>query len=417
MSSALGEIARLFLKLGTIGFGGPATHLALMEDEVVQRRGWLTRQHFIDLIGATNLIPGPNSTEMAIHIGFVRGGVAGLLVAGVCFIAPAVLITTCLAWLYVEYGQLPQIMPMIAGIKPAVLAIIFTACWRLGRKAINGPIVALIALIVGSASIFGVAEIPALLGGAFLGTVCLLVSRRRPSNRNQTPVAGAVFLGTGFSKSATNGSGWLSAPLATAGALTGAATLTELGLFFLKIGAVLYGTGYVLIAYLQGGLVDRLGWLTQDQLLDAVAIGQFTPGPILSTATFIGYVVMSEQGGHAAGLAGAVTATAGVFLPSFVLVAVTNPLVPRLRKFRGTASFLDAVNAASMGLMAAVVIELAMAIFFPTGDWNAANFPSLLIALTATTVAQRWKPSAVWIVIGGALAGLAFWLIGWPAGV
>lgn len=418
MPSALGEIARLFLKLGTIGFGGPATHLALMEDEVVQRRGWLTRQHFIDLIGATNLIPGPNSTEMAIHIGFVRGGVAGLLVAGVCFIAPAVLITTGFAWLYVEYGQVPHVMPMIAGIKPAVLAVIFTACWRLGRKAINGPIVALIALTVGSASIFGTAEIPALLGGAFLGTVCLLVTRRRPPNRNQTPVVGAaVLLGTGLGKSATGGSSWLSAPLATAGALTGAATLTELGLFFLKVGAVLYGTGYVLIAYLQGGLVERLGWLTQDQLLDAVAIGQFTPGPILSTATFIGYVVMAEQGGHAAGLAGAVSATAGVFLPSFVLVALTNPIIPRLRKFRWTASFLDAVNAASMGLMAAVIIELAMAIFFPTGDWYAPNGPSLLIALAATTVAQRWKPSAVWIVIGGAVAGLAFWLVGWPAGV
>jgi chromate transporter len=286
----------------------------------------------------------------------------------------------------------------------------------LGRKAINGRIVALIALGVGAASIFGIAEIPALLSGGLLGTLCLLWSRRRPPAEKKPPVSGtaAVMIAAGVGQPAATRVGWLSAPMAAAGASAGSATLTELGLFFLKVGAVLYGTGYVLIAYLQGGLVEHYGWLNQDQLLDAVAIGQFTPGPILSTATFIGYVVMANQDGHSAGLAGAVVATIGVFLPSFVLVAATNPIVPRLRRSRWTAAFLDAINAASMGLMAAVIIELSVMVFFPTGQWHDPSWPALMISVLATFAALRWKPSAVWLVLGGALAGLLFWLIGWP---
>lgn len=414
MPSRLREIAQLFLKLGTIGFGGPATHLALMEDEVVERRGWLSRQHFVDLIGATNLIPGPNSTEMAIHIGYVRGGLPGLVVAGVCFITPAVLITIFFAWLYVQHGQRPEVLPLIGGIQPAVLAIVFTACWRLGRKAIRGPLLATVAAGVGAASIFGMGEVRALLAGAVLGTIAR--SRRSgplfpplsppDSGRPSLPTALLASGGLGGTAAGAVSSGG-AASLAVAA--TGAATLGELGLFFLKIGAVLYGTGYVLIAYLQGGLVERFGWLSEDQLLDAIAIGQFTPGPILSTATFIGYLVMAP-GGHAAGLAGAVVATTAVFLPSFALVAATNPLVPRLRASRWTAAFLDSVNAASMGLMAAVILELAGMVFFPSGQWYAPDGPALLITAAATWATLRWRIGPVWLVLGGAAAGFLFWL-------
>jgi chromate transporter len=353
-------------------------------------------------MGATNLIPGPNSTEMAIHVGFVRGGWMGLVVAGVCFILPAVLITTAFAWLYVEHGQQPQVAPIVAGIKPAVLAIIFSAGWRLGRKAIQGWIVGVVFSAVLVASLCGVPEIPTLLGGSLAGTLALLWHRRRPPD-----ASGAVALvATGYLPTRV-----ISTLLA--GTAATAVSLSKLGLFFLKVGCVLYGTGYVLIAYLQGGLVDQYGWLTQDQLLDAIAVGQLTPGPILSTATFIGYVVMAADGGHGAGLVGATVATVGVFLPSFVLVAITNPLVPRLRQLRWTAAFLDAVNAASIGLMAAVTVKLAWRVFFPSGAWRAPNWPSLLIAVAATAIVLRWKINAVWLVVGGAAAGIVCWLIGW----
>jgi chromate transporter len=415
MRSRLTEIAGLFLKLGTIGFGGPATHLALMDEEAVERRGWLSRQHYLDLIGATNLIPGPNSTEMAIHIGYVRGGLAGLAVAGTCFIGPAVLITTAFAWLYVQYGQQPQVMPIIAGIKPAVLAIIFSAGWRLGRKAINGWIVGLVATSVAIASLCGVREIPVLLCGSVVGTAWLLWYRRGSSKpkANGTPVGAVLLAGTAGGTSRLVRAGLASSVLASTASSSGA-TLTQLALFFLKVGMVLYGTGYVLIAYLEGELVGQYGWLTDDQLLDAIAIGQFTPGPILSTATFIGYIVMAADGNHTMGMTGAAVATVGVFLPSFVLVAITNPIVPRLRRSPWTAAFLDAVNAASMGLMAAVTAKLAWRIFFPQGSWTSPSWQGLLIAVAASVVVLRWKVSAIWIVLGGAAAGVIFWIAGWP---
>jgi len=415
MSHRLLEIAGLFLKLGSIGFGGPATHLALMEDEVVQRRGWLSRQHFLDLVGATNLIPGPNSTEMAIHIGFVRGGWAGLLVAGTAFILPAVLITTALAWLYVEHGRQPQVEPIIAGIKPAVLAVIFTAGWRLGRKALNGWIVGTVFAAAAIASLCGAGEITVLLACSLTGMLWLCWHRHRRDP--QEPINGrglgaVLFAGTAGS-SAHGAKPAIVASLAAAATASTGATLGQLAWFFLKVGAVLYGTGYVLIAYLQGGLVREYGWLSDEQLLDAIAIGQFTPGPILSTATFIGYVVMSADGGAWRGLAGAAVATVAIFLPSFVFVAVTNPIVPRLRRSRWTAAFLDAVNAASLGLMAAVTIKLAGQIFFPS-PWRP-NATTLLIAAAAAVAALRWKASAIWLVLGGAAAGWLGWWLGWPA--
>lgn len=414
MSHRLLEIAGLFLKLGSIGFGGPATHLALLEDEVVERRGWLSRQHFLDLVGATNLIPGPNSTEMAIHVGFVRGGWAGLLVAGTAFILPAVLITTVLAWLYVEQGRQPQVAPIIAGIKPAVLAVIFTAGWRLGRKALTGRMVILVCAAAAVASLGGLGEIAVLFSCSLLGMLGLLWQRREPA----VPTGGAA-IGVAALAAAPGHTAHAAPPLAAAAgamavAVTAAtnATLGQLAWFFLKIGSVLYGTGYVLIAYLQGGLVREYGWLTDQQLLDAIAIGQFTPGPMLSTATFIGYLVTSE-GGPWHALAGAGVATVAIFLPSFVLVAATNPLVPRLRRSRWTAAFLDAVNAASLGLMAAVTIKLAGGIFFTDSPWP--NLTAIVIAAAAIGAALRWQLSPVWLVLGGAAAGWLGWSLGWPA--
>jgi chromate transporter len=417
MSPRLLEIAGLFLKLGSIGFGGPATHLALMEDEVVARRGWLSRQHFLDLVGATNLIPGPNSTEMAIHIGFVRGGWAGLVVAGAAFILPAALITTALAWLYVEHGRQPEVEPIIAGIKPAVLAVIFTAGWRLGRKALDSWIVGAVFAAAAVASLCGAGEITVLLACSLTGMLWLCWHRHRRDR--QEPIhglgLGAVLLAGTAGSSPHGAKPAIVASLAAAAAATAStgATLGQLAWFFLKVGAVLYGTGYVLIAYLQGGLVREYGWLSDEQLLDAIAIGQFTPGPIVSTATFIGYVVMSVDGGPWRGLAGAAVATVAIFLPSFVFVAVTNPIVPRLRRSRWTAAFLDAVNAASLGLMAAVTIRLAGQIFFPSA-WHP-NATALLIAAAATVAALRWKAGAIWLVLGGAAAGWLGWWLGCPA--
>lgn len=410
--NSLGEVGRLFLKLGTIGFGGPAAHIALMEEEVVQRREWLDHQQFLDLMGATNLIPGPNSTELAIHIGYQRAGLRGLCVAGSCFLLPAILITTVLAAIYVQYGHLPEAAPLLAGIRPVVLAIILTAVWRLGRKAIRHARLAAIALAVAvSPLIWPGNEVLALLAGSLLGSLFLAITDRReppsesspPHAKPETPAARA------------------SLGLLAAGPLVGTATatataVTVLGVFlvFLKVGAVLYGTGYVLVAYLEGELVHQLGWLTSDQLIDAIAIGQFTPGPILSTATFIGYLLLEGQG-TGMQLAGAGVATLGIFLPSFLLVAVTGPIVPKLRSWRATAFFLDSVNAASLGLMAAVVLKFSYPLLLtldadksPTG----VAWISLALLLAASVASLKYRVSSVWIVLAGALVGLTGWVSG-----
>ncbi|MBF2098249.1 MAG: chromate efflux transporter [Gloeomargaritaceae cyanobacterium C42_A2020_066] len=326
----LRELAQVFLKIGTLGFGGPAAHIALMEKEVVQARQWLTQAEFLDLVGATNLIPGPNSTEMAIHLGLRRAGWPGLAVAGICFILPAVILTTLLAILYQEYGTVPALMPLLTGIKPVVLVIIGEALWRLGKKALKSwrlvPIVVFVVALV----LVGVNEVLALLLGGGLGLAWLgmprLYSMAWPLLAVAAPELGAASAGT-------------------------AVSLSALGLFFLKIGCVLFGSGYVLVAFVQEDLVNRLGWLTNAQLLDAIAIGQFTPGPVLSTATFIGYLV--------AGLPGAGVATVGIFLPSFVFVALLSPWVPVLRRSVSAGRFLDAVNAGSIALMAVVTLRLA----------------------------------------------------------
>ncbi len=376
----LGELAKLFLKLGLIGFGGPASHIAMMEDEVVSRRQWLTKEHFLDLVGATNLIPGPNSTEMAIHVGYIRSRWWGLVVAGVCFILPAALITGGLAWVYVALGKLPQVTPFFYGVKPAVLAVILNAVWRLGKKAVKNRQLLLIGVAVAMGIFLGLNEVLALFVGGILGMFWLQFG---------SGAMGALLPLSFLSQlHLTHSSAFRE------GSIVGDVPLWQLGLFFLKVGSVLFGGGYVLIAFLQEGLVDKLHWLTQQQLLDALAIGQFTPGPVLSTATFIGYVI--------AGVPGAIVATIGIFLPSFFFVAILNPLIPRLRDSEWMATFLDAINVSAIALMVTAMIKLAQGILLLP---NGIDLKAALIALSAAILLIRWRVNAAGIILGGAAVG------------
>jgi len=340
-----------------------------MHDEVVKRRRWLSDSQFLDLVGATNLIPGPNSTELAIHLGFLRAGWRGLILAGVCFVAPATLIVLAMAWAYVRFGAAPQAEWLLYGIKPVVIAIILQALWNLGRAALKGPLLMLVGVGVLAFSFLGVHELVLLFGG---GLVVMLL-------RNLRRMPGALGLGL------VPALGGLAAPAAAA-----PFSLTSLFLIFLKIGSVLYGSGYVLLAFLRADLVVRMGWLTDQQLLDAVAIGQVTPGPLFTTATFIGYTL--------GGLPGGLLATLGMFLPSFVFVALSNPLIPRLRRSAWVGALLDGVNAASLGLMAAVTLQLGRA--------SLVDPLTLAIAALALALSLRFKLNSTWLVLGGALVGL-----------
>ncbi len=378
-SQRLLEIAQVFFKLGVIGFGGPAAHIAMMEEEVVARREWISRSRFLDLIGATNLIPGPNSTEMAIHLGYIYGGVFGLILAGVCFLIPAVVITGIFAWVYVAFGDLPQIAPLFYGIKPAVLAVILGALWKLGNKAIKSYQLLLIGLGVAVLLLFGINEVIALLIGGFIGM--LLLRKVLPKETAEGLIAILSF-GT----------------ILKAVAATTAKTvppLWKLGLFFLKVGSILFGSGYVLIAFIEGELVNQNAWLTQQQLLDAIAIGQFTPGPVLSTSTFIGYVI--------AGIPGAIVATLGIFFPSFIFVLILNPIIPKLRSSKWTSAFLDAVNVSAVGLMAVVTLQIAYSLFLQPLDYIA-----ILIFIIGAIALFRFQLSPLWLVLGGAILGLVF---------
>lgn len=360
----------MFLRLGITAFGGPAAHIAMMHDETVKRRKWLSDQEFLDLVGATNLIPGPNSTEMAIHIGFLQAGWLGLITGGCCFIVPAMLIVLLLAWAYVRFGALPQAEWLLYGIKPVVIAIIVQALGSLGRKAIKGPVTAVVAGVVVILYFAGVNEIALLFAGG--AATMLIANYRRLAGRQ----IGAFLV-----------------PLAGMGLLSQAATpfsLPLLFLTFLKIGSVLYGSGYVLLAFLRADFVVRLGWLTDQQLLDAIAIGQVTPGPVFTTATFIGFLV--------GGTPGALLATLGIFLPSFVFVAISNPLIPRIRSSAWVGSLLDGVNVASLGLMAAVAWQLGRA--------SLTDPLAILIALASLVLLIRFKVNSTWLIAGGALAGL-----------
>ena len=380
------EIAFLFLKLGFIAFGGPAAHIAMMENEVVSKRGWMDRQHFLDLVGATNLIPGPNSTEMAIHCGYHRGGLAGLIVAGASFIFPAAVISCGFAWLYTSYGSVPTVEQFFVGIKPAALAVILSAVCRLGKKALKGWKLSVIGCGVICSSIAGVNEISAIMAGGILGMIWLYFSEKRASSTSLSIVLPMCLLSLWEKAKSLS----LSPAVQSATGAAVTASLFPLFLVFLKVGAILFGSGYVLVAYLDAELVNRLGWLTRQELLDAIAIGQFTPGPVLSTSTFIGYQIQ--------GLAGAVLATLGIFLPSFIFVLILNPIVPKLRKSRLTSCFLDAVNISAVAVMISVLLKLGSQVML---DWKA-----VLIGLVSVILIFGVKKiGSGWVIAIGAVAG------------
>lgn len=374
----VGEVARVFLRLGFTAFGGPAAHIAMFRQELVTQRKWVTDEEFLDLLGATNLIPGPNSTEMAIHLGYVRAGWRGLIVGGLCFIGPAMLIVMLLAALYVQYGSTPTAEWLLYGIKPVIVAVILQAVWGLARKAAKNWILLIVGVAAFALYLLGINELLLLFGCGLAGAL-ILNARRIFAER----VGGIIAL--------------LGIPLPAllSGALTTATTpysLSTLFLTFLKIGSVLYGSGYVLLAFMRGDFVERLGWLTTQQLLDAVAVGQFTPGPLFTTATFVGYLL--------GGVIGAVAATVGIFLPSFIFVAISSPLIPKMRKSAFLGTLLDAVNMAALGLMAAVTVELGRsALIDPL---------TIGLALASALLLIRYKLNATWLILGGALIGLVY---------
>ncbi len=377
--SSLIELARLFLKLGTVAFGGPAAHIAMMEDEVVRRRRWLTQEEFLDYLGSTNLIPGPNSTELALHIGHARAGWPGLLVAGACFILPATLIVGAIAWAYVRFGTLPAAGGVLYGVKPVVIAVVAQALWRLGRTALKTPALVALGAAAVIAAATGVHELLVLFGPGFF--MALAGGRRRAAAQGVLPLSdltpgAATALGSG------------------AGVVAVAAAAAPFGLWplfwvFFKTGAVLFGSGYVLLAFLRADLGERLGWLTERQLLDAVAVGQVTPGPVFTTATFVGYVL--------GGVPGGLVATVGIFLPAFIFVALSGPVVPRLRRSPTAAVVLDGVNVASLALMAVVTGQLA----------RAALVDPLTVALAglSAVLLLRFNVNSAWLVLGGAVVG------------
>jgi chromate transporter len=379
-AGARGEVATLFLKLGFIAFGGPAAHIAMMRDEVVRRRKWLTDQQFLDLVGASNLIPGPSSTELAIYLGYTRAGPIGLLLAGVLFILPAMLIVMGFAWAYVQFGSTPSATALLYGIKPVVVAVIVQAIYGLLRTAVKTWLLGIGVLITIGLYFIGQSPLVPLFGVA-IGVMLVenrdrLLTRGRPDTHAHAPSLMPTL------------------PLLQAAPLAAAVvgfSLLTLFLTFLKIGATLYGSGYVLLAFLRDDFVYRLGWLTDQQILDAVAVGQFTPGPVFTTATFIGYILD--------GVPGAIVATVGIFLPAFVFVAIVYPLVPRLRASPWTSAFLDGANAAAIGLMAAVAWQL--------GTSSIVDALTSALALVAAVLLIRFKVNSAWLVAGGGLVGLA----------
>ena len=368
--TTLWDIARLFLKLGTTAFGGPAAHIAMLQQEVVERRGWISQSEFLDHLGASNLIPGPTSTELVIHIGRKRGGWPGLLVAGACFILPAAIMVGFMAWAYVRYGSLPAVSGLLYGVKPVVIAIILQALWKLGRTAIKSTWLAIVALITLFLSIVGLSPLLVLLIGGFLAVVVSL-----PPTRTRALLA---FLKT--------------QPAVLAAATTAPASvgLWPIFLVFLKIGALVFGSGYVLLVFLRADLIERHARLTQQQLLDAVAVGQVTPGPVFTTATFLGYLL------H--GTTGAIAATVGIFLPAFVLVAISAPLIPKIRASRIAGAALDGINVASLALMAVVTWQLA----------RSALVDGITVALALVSAALLFRYprlNSAWLVAGAGVIG------------
>lgn len=389
------ELARLFLRLGFTAFGGPAAHIALMKEEVVRHRHWMSEADFLDLLGATNLIPGPNSTELAIHIGFLRGRWLGLIVAGFCFIMPAAMIVAGFGWTYVRFGSLPEVAGVLYAVKPVVVAVVLQAIWGLLKPAIKNRFLGALGIAILALSLLGANELLLLFGaGALAGSVRWATLERKTGGvRSVRPllvmlvVAGAMV---GIPS-------LLTLPAAQTAAQNLPFGLAPLFLFFLKVGAVLYGSGYVLLAFLRHGLVAHWHWLTEAQLLDAVAIGQVTPGPVFTTATFIGFVL--------GGPAGALVATLGIFLPSFVFVAASGPLVPRIRKSPLAGAFLDGVNVAALALMIAVTLEIARAALI--------DGLTIGIGLVSAVLLVRLKVNSAWLIAGAAVLGILAALLGW----
>jgi chromate transporter len=387
----LRELARLFTRLGFTAFGGPAAHVAMMEDEIVTRRKWLDRQHFLDIVAAINFIPGPNSTELAIHIGQLRAGWRGLIVAGACFITPAVLIILPLAWAYVKWGATPQIEPALVGIRAAVAAIVAFATFRFAQTALKDSFtIAVMCAVVGCAAILArfprvQPEIPSLALAAIAGAVWY---RRRQSS----PTLLAIALPLGF---------W--------------PDLLRLAGSMLKIGMTLFGSGYVLVSYLQSDMVDRYGWLTQQQLFDAIAVGQFTPGPLLTTATFVGYVLGDAKfgGGTVGGIIGAIVATLAIFAPSFLFVAIFGPMLQRIRQKLWARGALDAMNAAVVGLMIVVALRLAGAAMIDNARSMRLNLLAIIVFIVA--LVGLWKKiNTTWLILGSGVVGVAWHFVSHP---
>ena len=371
--TSLFSLMLLFLRLGTTAFGGPAAHIAMMEDEVVRRRKWMTRDEFLDLLGATNLIPGPNSTELAIHIGHRQAGWPGLLVAGASFILPAVLIVIAFAWAYVRYGSMPQVAGVLYGVKPVIIAIVLQALWSLGRTAIKSKFLAVLGLLAVALTFAKVHELLVLFGAGLTAVVARTVARQLKSSFKSIISASTLtmFLQTSSAAGAASFGLW------------------PLFLFFLKVGAILYGSGYVLLAFIRADLVERWHWLTETQLLDAIAVGQVTPGPVFTTATFIGYVL--------GGTRGAMVATLGIFLPAFFFVAVSGPLVPRIRRSEIAGAFLDGVNVAALALMLVVTYQLGRA--------TLVDVTTLALALISAFLLFRFRVNSAWLILGAAIVG------------
>jgi len=370
----LKEVARFFLRLGFTAFGGPAVHIAMMRNEAVVKRKWMSEQHFLDLVGATNLIPGPNSTEMAIHIGRERAGWRGLVIGGLCFIMPAVLITLCFAWLYKSYGQLPQVQPFVYGIKPAIIAVIIAAIYPLAVKSLQTVELAIIGVVCLALCFFGISQLIILFGAGFVAMGLMAIRLRKANGINSfLPLALLQTPDNRFFSPAN----------------------VSLFLSFLKIGAILYGSGYVLFAFLDAELVKK-GIISHRQLIDAIAVGQFTPGPVFSSVTFIGYQVN--------GISGAVVSTIGIFLPSFLFVAFLNPLVRKMRGSKLFGAFLNAVNVASIALIVFVCYQL--------GRDSLTDWREILIAICSAAVLFRFRQlNSAFIILGGSIAGYFLLLV------
>jgi chromate transporter len=373
----LSELALVFAKLGAIAFGGPAAHVAQIELEVVQNRRWLSREKLLDLLSISNLIPGPNSTELVIHVGLEQAGILGAIVAGASFIIPAMLLVWGLAIVYVQYQTIPAVGWLLYGVKPVIIAIIAQALWKLGRSGLKNATTWSAGILVLALYFLGVNEVALMIGAG----IAVTLVRNLNFLKNPKSLPSILFPFSFFPF-----------PLSTVATEIAPKPWTAVFLSFLKIGSVLYGSGYVLLAFVQQEFVDRNHWLTSQQLLDAIAIGQFTPGPVLTTATFIGYLL--------AGNLGAIAATIGIFLPAFILVPLINPFVSKLRKSPWTAGFLDGVNAASIGLMAAVAWELGRGTLIDI--WTiAVAIASLAILLKFPKVNSAWL-----IIVGGAIGWL-----------